>query len=129
MNQLKVFLLLIAGGSSGTLLRYLVYQTADRYLNNSFPWGTLTVNVVGSLLIGVLWSLMDKTNVPPATRLFLFIGFLGSFTTFSSFAFDSLNLVHQGAFKLAMLNILLNNVLGIGFCFAGYYTVKLIQYH
>jgi len=77
-------------------------------------------------LIGVLWSYFDKSNISPAMRVFLFIGILGSFTTFSTFAFDSLSLAQEGAFRVMAMNIILTNVLGIGLCFVGYYLVKLV---
>jgi fluoride exporter len=126
MVNLYSILLLITGGAIGTLLRYGIYRLADSHLNQGFPWGTLIVNLIGSFMIGVLWSYFDRTTIPPAARLFLFVGILGSFTTFSAFAFDSLNLFQEGAFKTMLLSIFLNNVLGIGLCFAGYYGVKLI---
>ncbi|MDP3461906.1 MAG: fluoride efflux transporter CrcB [Bacteroidales bacterium] len=128
MYNFNTLTLLILGGSIGTIARYLLFLVSNRYLNHWIPWGTLIVNLLGSLLIGVFWSLMDKTNVTPSTRLFLFIGILGSFTTFSTFAFDNLSLFHSGAYRTMILNIVLNNVGGIGLCFAGYYLVKLFQY-
>ncbi len=121
----QALLPLIAGGAIGTVARFAVYQLADRYFNQSFPWGTLLVNLAGSFLIGLLWSYFDKSNIAPAMRIFLFIGILGSFTTFSSFAFENLNLAQEGAFRIMLLNIFLNNVLGIGLCFVGYYAMKL----
>lgn len=128
MYNLNTLALLILGGSIGTVARYLVFLVSNKYLNHWLPWGTLIVNLLGSLLIGVFWSLFDKTNVTPSTRLFLFIGILGSFTTFSTFAFDNLSLFHSGAYRTLIMNILLNNLGGIGLCFIGYYLVKLIQY-
>ncbi|MBU1369365.1 MAG: CrcB family protein [Bacteroidetes bacterium] len=122
-NQL---ILLAAGGSIGTILRFFVYQLADKFLNKHLPWGTLLVNLAGSLAIGFLWGFLDRSAVTPAIRLFLFIGILGSFTTFSTFAFDSFYLMHQGEFKLLIFNLLLNNVLGILFCGGAYYLVKFL---
>lgn len=116
---------LIIGGAIGTVLRFVIYQFADRHLNHSYPWGTIIVNLLGSFLIGVLWSYFDKSSISPAMRVFLFIGILGSFTTFSTFAFDNLSLAQEGAFRVMAINILLNNVLGIGLCFVGYYVVKM----
>ncbi len=125
LNTQALFPLMI-GGAIGTLLRFVIYQLADRHLNQSYPWGTLIVNLLGSFLIGVLWSYFDKSNISPAMRVFLFIGILGSFTTFSTFAFDSLSLAQEGAFRVMAMNIILTNVLGIGLCFVGYYLVKLV---
>lgn len=120
----KVLILLIAGGSLGTLLRYLIYLTADKYLNHLLPWGTLIVNLTGSLIIGFAWGLMEKTHVPPSVRLFLFIGILGSFTTFSTFAFDNMSLAQSGAYKMMVLNILLNNLGGIMLCIGAFHLAK-----
>ncbi|MDY0075898.1 MAG: CrcB family protein [Bacteroidales bacterium] len=117
-------LLLAAGGSIGTILRFFVYQTADKYLNKHLPWGTLLVNLFGSLAIGLLWGYLDRSSVSPAIRLFIFVGLLGSFTTFSAFAYDSFYLLNQQAFKLFFINLLLNNILGILLCGGGYYLIK-----
>ncbi len=126
MVNFNSILLLIVGGATGTLLRFGIYRLADSYMNRDFPWGTLIVNLIGSFLIGVMWSYFDRVTLTPAARLFLFVGIFGSFTTFSTFAFDSLGLFQEGAFKTMMVSILLNNVGGIGLCFAGYYGYKLI---
>jgi CrcB protein len=118
---------LAAGGSLGTILRYLIYQFADKYLNQHLPWGTLLVNLFGSFIIGFVWGLLEKTAVSPAVRLLLIIGILGSFTTFSSFVYDSFYLLNQGQFKMMLVNILLNNVLGLLLCGLGYYGIKIIR--
>jgi len=118
-------LLLVSGGAIGTIARYLIFVMADRHFGKGFPYGTLIVNLLGSFLIGLIWGLFTKVNVPPAVRLFIFIGILGSFTTFSTFAFDNMNLIHEGAFKMLIINILLNNLLGIGLCITGYYLIRL----
>lgn len=126
LTFLHKILLLSLGGTTGTLLRYFVYQFADRYLNKVLPWGTLLVNLTGSFAIGFIWGLLEKTGLPPAFRLFVFIGILGSFTTFSTFAFDSYNLLHQGAYKLLLLNLTLQNIGGLTLCVFGIYLAKII---
>ncbi len=126
MINIYPLLILIVGGAIGTIMRFLIFQLADKYLNQTLPWGTLLVNLIGSFLIGLLWSSFEKASIVPAVRMFLFIGVLGSFTTFSTFAFDNLNLAQEGAFRLMTINILLNNVLGIGLCFFGYYLIKVV---
>lgn len=118
-------LMLIAGGSTGTILRYLVYLFADRHLNHNMPWGTLLVNLIGAFVIGVLWSTFERSAIPPALRVFLFIGILGSFTTFSTFAFESFVYLNQGQFKMLLINILANNLGGLLLCSGGYYLAKL----
>lgn len=118
-TTLHKILLLAAGGASGTLLRYFVYVFADKHLNNAMPWGTLFVNLTGSLAIGLLWGFFDRGGVPPAMRLFVFIGLLGSFTTFSTFAFDSVQLLNKAGAASLLLNVLLNNLGGLLLCYAG----------
>ena len=112
-------LLLTAGGAIGTLLRYFVYVVADKHFNHAFPWGTLIVNLTGSFAIGLLWGFFDRGGVPPALRLFVFIGILGSFTTFSTFAFDSVQLLNRAGAASLLLNVLLNNLGGLILCYAG----------
>ena len=86
--------LVLVGGALGSGSRYLVSTwMADRY-GAAFPWGTLTVNVVGSFVIGLLATLADETGfIGAESRVLLVVGVLGGFTTFSSFALDSLRLV------------------------------------
>jgi CrcB protein len=118
-------ILLAAGGSLGTVLRYLTYQFADKYLNQHLPWGTLLVNLIGSFIIGLVWGVMEKSALAPAWRFFLIIGVLGSFTTFSAFVYDSFYLFNQGQFKMLLINLLLNNGLGLLLCGLGFYGIKL----
>ena len=112
------------GGSIGAILRYLIYISFEKAGNNSFPWSTLLVNLLGAFLIGLLWGTFNKFYVAPGYRLFIFIGILGSFTTFSTFAFDIFNLSKEGAIKYIISYILATNVIGISLAFAGYYITK-----
>ena len=102
-----------AGGFLGAVARYLMSQGADALLAprlGSFPYGTLTVNILGSfgLALFALWFSV-RAGMPPQMRLFVGAGFFGAFTTFSTFANDSLSLYAGGAANLSMLNLLLNN--------------------
>lgn len=124
MFSVQHFLLLISGGALGTILRYLIFIFADKKFGHGFPYATLIVNLIGSFAIGFLWALFEKTAVSPALRLFVFIGILGSFTTFSTFAFDNMNLIHQNAFTQMLINVLLNNFGGILLCFGGHFLAK-----
>lgn len=117
-------LFLALGGGIGTLLRVLVYYFAEKYITNTLPYGTILVNIAGSLLIGLLWGIFQQNGIPPTLKAFVFIGVLGGFTTFSSFALDSFNILQQGKFLLFAAYFVLNNVLGISACFIGYYTSK-----
>ncbi len=117
-------ILLLAGGALGSLSRYAVSGLTHRYIAGIFPWGTLMVNVTGAFVIGFLWGLFEMKGLSPNTRMFLFIGFLGGYTTFSTFALESLNLIRDGDIKMAVLNIVLNNLLALILVFAGYFLSK-----
>lgn len=112
-------LILITGGAIGTVLRYGVSMWVQRLLQYSFPFGILSVNVIGSFLIGFCWSLAESYNFSVNTRVFLFTGLFGGFTTFSSFALDTMSLMKTGDYKLAFINILASNVLGLIAVFLG----------
>ncbi|WP_454849560.1 fluoride efflux transporter CrcB [Rhizobium binxianense] len=90
-------LLVAAGGAIGSVLRYYVGQWSLRLMGPSFPWGTLTVNVVGCFVIGVFSELlMRRFNASVDLRLLLVTGFLGGFTTFSAFSLDAITLFERG---------------------------------
>src|SRR5688572_7460799 len=83
------------GGFLGSALRYLSVQWVDRKMNSIFPYGTLLVNVLGSLILGLIVGYSLRVNMPPNWRLFLSAGFCGGFTTFSAFAFENVTLLQQ----------------------------------
>jgi fluoride exporter len=112
-------LLLLAGGAIGTVLRFGVSTWVQRSMLYSFPFGILSVNVIGSFLIGFCWSIAEYTNTSANVRIFLFTGLFGGFTTFSSFALDTMSLMKTGEYKLAFLNILASNILGLIAVFLG----------
>lgn len=97
--MLRTILLVGMGGFLGSVSRFLVGQGLHRFFNTVFPIGTMTVNIVGSFIIGVVYSLAERNNlVSPEMRMFLAVGFCGGFTTFSSFAFDNLSLLKDSGF-------------------------------
>ena len=114
------------GGATGATFRYLVYHNFDRFHQSDFPWATLIVNLSGSFLIGFLWGLFDRYYISPGLQLFIFIGILGSFTTFSTFAFEIFSLTKDGEIKLMLAYLLSSNLLGIGLAFAGFYLWRWI---
>jgi CrcB protein len=91
-------ILVAAGGAFGSVLRYLVGVVTLRWLGPGFPWGTLTVNIVGSFAIGLLTeAIARRFNASAELRLLLVTGVLGGFTTFSSFSLDTMALIERGA--------------------------------
>lgn len=112
-------LLLILGGAIGTGLRFGVSSWVQKTMLFSFPFGILSVNVLGSFFIGLCWSLAEAFHFSILTRAFIFTGLFGGFTTFSSFALDSMILMKAGAYKVAFLNIFVSNLLGLAAVFSG----------
>lgn len=113
-------LLVAAGGAAGSVCRYLTGIFMTRILGPAFPWGTLTVNVLGSFAIGFLAELVArKLNASMEMRLLLVVGFLGGFTTFSSFSLDTMALMERGAMLAALTYVLVSVVLSLLAAFGG----------
>ncbi|MCW5201271.1 fluoride efflux transporter CrcB [Desulfobulbus sp. F4] len=122
MNTSLLNLLLIGGGGFvGSVLRFLVSSWAQHRSGSAvYPFGTMTVNLIGCLLIGFLSALADNRSLLPAeARSLLIIGVLGGFTTFSSFANETMNLLRDGKPELAMLNAASQVLLGVGMVWLG----------
>ena len=117
-------LLLLAGGAAGTLTRYGISGFSNRIMEGQFPWGTLMVNLTGALVIGLLWGFLETERISSNIRTFVFVGFLGGYTTFSSYALESLNLFKDGETRLALIYILASNLLGILLVFLGFFAGK-----
>jgi CrcB protein len=108
-------LAIAAGGAIGAVLRYWTSTAVHARLGTAFPYGTLTVNMMGSLLMGFLYIwLLERLVEGPALRAFLLVGLLGAFTTFSTFSMETLNLVETGQAGKALVNILASLTLCIG---------------
>jgi CrcB protein len=107
-------------GAAGALARYGLSGLAYRWWGAGFPWGTLTVNLIGCLLVGLLAEMARQTGwLSPELRTAIGIGFLGSFTTFSTFGVETYRAIEQGDWGLAALNVASNVVLGLIFVLAG----------
>jgi CrcB protein len=120
----KVLLIGLAG-LAGTLFRYWLSGLVARHYGETFPWGTLVVNVVGCFLAGALYYLLEERFlVSPTLRSVLLIGLLGGFTTFSSFGLQTFTLLRDGEFALATLNVTLSNFLGLLMVWIGYSLAK-----
>lgn len=112
MNQL---LAIAAGGAVGAVMRFWVSTGVYGWLGRDFPYGTLAVNLIGSLLMGLLAVLLiERLSLAPEWRAVVLIGFLGSFTTFSTFSVETLGLIETGAYIKALLNA----VLSVSLCLA-----------
>lgn len=126
--MLKTVLILGSGGFIGSNLRYFTGKFVHKLSGTSFPVGTFAVNIIGSLLFGLLFFIStENENITDQTKLFLGTGLLGAFTTFSTFSYETVSLFRQGMGVHAGLNILLNLVLGIGGVLAGMGIGRLIM--
>jgi CrcB protein len=112
---MKTILLVGTGGFVGSALRYLISGWVFRLLDKPwFPVGTLAVNIIGCLVIGFLGGIAEERRIfNPEFRLFVFVGILGGFTTFSAFAYETASLVHDGRGAAALLNIALQVMVGL----------------
>jgi len=112
VNLVYKLLLVMAGGSLGAVCRYAFSLAAIRCLGIRFPWGTLLANMTGCFLIGVAFVLAERTALlSPSARLFFMTGFLGSLTTFSTYALESVISMRAGS-HVAVINFFINNIGG-----------------
>ena len=108
-------------GLVGTLLRYWLSTFVARQYGDTFPWGTMAVNLIGCLVAGIVFFLTEERFlISPAVRTVILIGLLGGFTTFSSFGLHTFTLLRDGEFGLAMLNVVTSNILGLLMVWIGY---------
>ncbi len=120
-------LLLALAGSFGTLSRYFLGGLVQRLAGGAFPWGTFAVNMTGTFLFGLVWSLAEERLVISGqARAVILVGFMGAFTTFSSLMFETGELMRDSQWALALGNLLLQNVVGIIFLFLGFALGRLI---
>jgi CrcB protein len=121
------FILIALGAVLGANARYLVGLWAGERFGAGFPYGTLIVNITGSFLLGFLVATATgRLNISQEVRLLLGVGFLGAFTTFSSFAVETLTLVQNGNLWKALLNVFTNNLVGLVSALLGLYLARLV---
>ena len=114
------------GGAAGALARCGIVLLFQRYATSAFPFAILTANVLGSFAFGFIWSLMeDRGWVSENLRLLALTGFMGSFTTFSTFAFDSAMLWRSGSWGLLAANIILSNAAALAAIFLGFRAARI----
>lgn len=114
------FLVISLGAIVGANSRYLLSRFTAKELGSVFPFGTLFINVVGSMIVGffVIWT-TERVLADPRWRLLVVVGFCGSFTTFSSYAFETMAYFEQGQWLLLLTNVLGNNLLCLGAALGG----------
>jgi len=125
---MQKILLVGMGGFLGAIFRYALSGFVYRFFEKPFfPYGTLVVNVIGCLLIGFLGGISENRQIfSPEIRLFVFIGVLGSFTTFSTFGFELFSFARDGQMLAAALNLVLHLILGLTAVWIGYILSRLI---
>ena len=117
---MKDILVISLGAIVGANARWIISRYSARVLGPTFPYGTLFINVAGSFIVGffMIWA-TERVLIDPRWRLLVVVGFCGSFTTFSSFAFETISLFEQGQWLLMGMNFFTNNLLCLGAALAG----------
>ncbi|MBL4825725.1 MAG: fluoride efflux transporter CrcB [SAR324 cluster bacterium] len=125
MSELT-FLAIAFGGGFGSVSRFILSREMGLRLGDFLPYGTLAVNVIGSLALGWLATIfLDRPEINGALRLGITVGFLGAFTTFSTFSLESVQLLLSGAVWRAVLNVAVNTVVCLGMCYLGIQLARL----
>ncbi|SDB47087.1 CrcB protein [Desulfonatronum thiosulfatophilum] len=120
-EALKVILLIGLCGALGALARYWLSLAVYTFLGRNFPWGTSAVNILGCFLFGLVWVLSEERGlIPLQLRFILLVGFMGSFTTFSTYIFESTVLLEQAQWFKLGLNLLGQNILGFTALYLGF---------
>ena len=122
-------LVIAIGGAVGAVLRYLVSLLVISFAGDGWPYGTLAVNLLGSFLIGFLWQLFDTVTYPHNTRLMVFTGGLGAFTTFSTFGLESLTLLQAGRSRDGLLYLAASNAGSLLCVWLGFVVSRTVLAH
>lgn len=124
MPAVPAFLLVFLGGGLGASARYTINRLTLHLLGPGFPWGTIAVNVAGSLAVGIAVGLFTGLEASLGTRLFLVTGFLGGFTTFSAFSLDAVTLAQRGQTGSALAYVALSVIVSLGAAAAGLWLTR-----
>jgi CrcB protein len=127
-KPMKVLLAIGTGSFIGGILRYLISVTIQHKTTTSFPLGTLAVNLIGCLLIGVAFGFADHGKISSAWKFFMVTGILGGFTTFSAFSNETFQLMRDGHFVIAFSYVGLSVVVGLFATFLGFMLTRLVTY-
>ncbi len=125
ISNLSIYALVALGGAFGASFRFFISQFLLNWLGKGFPFATLVVNISGSFIMGLLYGLIEQGIIEVSVyRTLIGIGFLGAFTTFSTFSLDTVLLIQQGDIFKAMANIIFNVVLCVGAAALGIFIVS-----
>jgi len=128
ISNLMLYTFVALGGACGASLRFFVYQLILNWAGKGFPFATLAVNISGSLVMGVLYGLIEQGIIEISPyRTLVGVGFLGAFTTFSTFSLDTVLILQQGEYFKAMMNIFLNVSLCIVAAALGMFLVSIFN--
>lgn len=119
-------LYIAAGGSIGAVTRYLISKNIQGLFNTMYPFGTLFVNASGSFLIGFLFFFFENIIIANDIKSFLTIGFLGAYTTFSTYSLETVNFLREGEIKAGLANIFVSNIVCLVMVIAGMICSRLI---
>ncbi len=124
MSQVQSVLLIALGGALGAVGRYYTSHVMGKWLGDGWPYGTLSVNLLGCLVLGLLAGLASRDLVHPVVKFAVMTGFLGAFTTFSTFAVDGVKLGEGGAAMSAAAYLAVSVVAGFALAYGGYLLGK-----
>jgi fluoride exporter len=125
---MREIIFIALGGGAGAVSRYLVSKSVSGLSSGMFPYGTLAVNIIGSFLLGFLFSLFNTMIIPSQYKIMITVGFLGAFTTFSTYSLESLNFLMEGEYRIALTNVLINNIFSIAAVFFGIFLVRVLHH-
>ena len=124
---MRDFVIVSIGAMVGANARWIISRYAAKLLGPAFPYGTLIINIGGSLIVGffIIWT-SERVLVDPRWRLLIVVGFCGAFTTFSSYAFETMAYFEQGQWAMMVANVLSNNLLCLGAVLAGMVLARVL---